>query len=273
MKRYKISAIIISLVVGSLFTTGCYDTNYLIYEKDYSGVFFGSDSVQYSFGVTPIEIREHTLHLPLQIMGVTSPVARTVEYEVIPDTTTADDGVQYHINEAIIPADSVSGYISVTLLRDGLEGNYSEGYKRYKLGLQLKANENFEPTLNISNQIIVLHFDNAIEQPAWYDYKNDKVWSESILGKWHPLKLIKMVEYFHELENILPETYRKIAAAYGENLESIPYGDPYQYKTTFNKYIYAPMYEYFSNPDNHDEIVSLYPDFPFDFPNPFAGNN
>ena len=56
---------------------------------------------------------------------------------------------------------------------------------------------------------------------------------------------------------------------YGENLENIEYGDPYQYRTIFKKYIYLPMYEHFNDPANREMILSLYPDFPFDFPNPF----
>ena len=64
-------------------------------------------------------------------------------------------------------------------------------------------------------------------------------------------------------------TGRKWQAAYGENLENIPYGDPYVYRTIFQKYICSPMYDYFNDPANHDAIVAEYPDFPFDFPNPF----
>ena len=29
------------------------------------------------------------------------------------------------------------------------------------------------------------------------------------------------------------------------------------------------MYDFFSDPANHDMIVEAYPDFPFDFPNPY----
>ena len=30
------------------------------------------------------------------------------------------------------------------------------------------------------------------------------------------------------------------------------------------------MYDYFSDPANEDYILSEFPDFPFDFPNPYA---
>ena len=67
-----------------------------------------------------------------------------------------------------------------------------------------------------------------------------------------------------------PETYKKMVADYGENLENIPYGDPYLYRTIFRKYIYKPMYDFFNDPANRDAIIDEYPDFPFDFPDPYA---
>jgi hypothetical protein len=60
-----------------------------------------------------------------------------------------------------------------------------------------------------------------------------------------------------------------MVAAYGENLESIPYGDVYLYRTIFKKYVYLPMYEFFNDPANREMILANYPDFPFDFPNPY----
>ncbi len=271
MKQNKISSIILGLIACSMFATSCSETDYLIYDKDYSGIYFTRDTLEYSFGVSPIEKREHLFKVPMQIMGIPMEQTREVAFEILPDSTTAQEGVQYRIGDAVIEADSIVGYIPLTILRDGLEGNYTDGYTRYRVGIRLKSNKNFVPTRSLKDQIRVIEFDNAIDQPEWLDYKGDKVWSESTLGKWHPLKLIKMVEYFHELENILPETYNNIVVAYGENLENIPYGSPYQYKTTFNKYIYAPMYEYFNDPANKEEIDNLYPDFPYDFPNPFSG--
>ena len=57
---------------------------------------------------------------------------------------------------------------------------------------------------------------------------------------------------------------------YGENLEHIKEGNPYQFRTTFVKYIYEPMYKFFGNPANKEYILSEYPDFPFDFPDPYS---
>jgi hypothetical protein len=78
-----------------------------------------------------------------------------------------------------------------------------------------------------------------------------------------------LVKIFHELEEKQPLTYKKIAKDFGENLENIPEGNPMKYETIFKRYIYKPMYEHFGDPANKEMIESLYPDFPFDFPNPY----
>lgn len=183
----------------------------------------------------------------------------------------AQKGVQYTVpSEVTIPANSIEGVIPVTVNRSELKGNYAEGYVRYRIILRLAANENFTPTLSEKDQVRVVQFDNAVEQPAWYDAYGEKVWYKPELGEWHPYKLIKLVEYFHDVKNILPETYVKMVNLYGENLENVPYGDFHVYRTIFRKYIYSRMYDHFNDPANRDMILSLYPDFIFDFPDPFA---
>lgn len=249
--------------------SACEETDYMKFDVSESGVYFTKDTLDYSFGVTPMEIRSYVYDIPVRVLGSVSDKDRDIAYEIVEDSTFAEEGVQYRILSAVIPAGEIEGCISIELLRDGLEGTHITGFTRYSLGLALVANSNFEPTLSKDDRIRVLYFDNAIEQPDWMG-KGGKVWSEGELGVWHPLKFIKMVEYFHAIEEILPETYLDMVEAYGENLEHIPYGNPHQYRTIFNKYIYHPMYLYFSDPANRDAILEEYPDFPFDFPNPYA---
>ncbi len=260
-----------------LLTVGCEETDYMTYDTSHNGVYFEKDSIAYSFSVTPIEVKTHTIEIPVKVMGgISKTEAREIGYEFVRysnltnDTVPAVEGVHFNVVSDVVEPDSVTGYIVVEVYRDELLGSYAEGYERYRLGINLVQNENYTPTLTKPQQSIVLTFDNAVEQPEWYDYKGDKVWTESKLGKWHPYKLIKMVEFFHAIEEIQPESYKKMVELYGENLEHIEYGDPYQYATMFRKYVYAPMYEFFNNPDNKEMILAEYPDFPFDFPNPYA---
>ena len=256
-------------MVTAMTAVSCSETDYMTFDTARNGIYFTKDTLNYSFSVTPIEIKTHTYKIPFRIMGSTSSQPRTVAYTVVAEKTTAKQGVQYNIGEAVVEPDSINGYIPVEILRNGLEGTYATGYTRYTLHIELKSNDNFFPTLNAAAQSRTLTFDNAVEQPEWYSAHGDKVWDKATLGVWHPYTFIKMVEYFHAINDILPETYKKMVAAYGENLENIPYGDPYVFRSIFKKYIYQPMYEFFGDPANHDMIVTAYPDFPFDFPNPY----
>ncbi len=256
-------------VTGCLLSTSCSE-EYLIYDTDYSGIYFSDDTLRYSFGVTSTNIREKEYMIPVCLVGTPSANDRTFTYRIDKENTTAEEGVQFSIGQSVIPADSVRGYIPVRIHRDALAGDYQHGFIRYRLELRLTENNMFVPTLNEKDQVCVLFFDNAVEQPDWPDYKGDKVWHLDEFGVWHPLKLIKMVEYFHALKDILPESYAKMVDAYGENLEHVQWGSFYQFQTIVNKYIKYPAYEYFADPTNREEILRLYPDFPFDFPNPYA---
>ena len=242
--------------------------DYMVYDASYSGIYFSDDTLKYSFGVTSVDIREKEYRIPVYLMGAVSSTDRTFSC-MVENSSTAVEGVHYTIGTPVITADSVNGYIPVKIFRDALEGNYIDGFVRYKLPIRLVAQGDFRPTLSTKEQVCVLVFDNATEQPDWLDYKGDKNWYVSEYGVWHPLKFIKMVEYFHKIKDILPETYASMVKVYGENLEHVEYASFYQYQTIMNKYVFYPMYEYFAAPENRNEILAMYPDFPFDFPNPY----
>ena len=248
------------LPIATLFVS-CNSENYLKFDLSNSGIYFTKDTLNYSFSVTPLDVKTHTFDIPVQVMGGVSDVERPIGYYIDLDSTEAEEGVHFTIGKACIMPNSVKGNIPVTIYRDKLEGSYATGYKYYKLCIRLVQNKYFTPTLDSLHQVRVFRFDNSVDQPEWYNAHGDKVWQEKYLGKWHPLKFIKMVEFFHAVENVQPETYKKMVALYGENLEHIEYGDPYQYRTVFVKYIYAEMHKYFNDPVNKEAIESEFPDF------------
>lgn len=258
-----------------LLLTSCQDENYLKYDKSYSGVYFTKDTLKYSFSVTPVEIKSYEYRIPIKTMGVPSKTeSREVAFVVNSDSTTAIEGVHYTIGKAVIMPDSIGGYIPVTILRDSLKGNYEDGYITYKLSIQLVENENFTPTLSPDSRVRVLRFNNAIEAPEWLDYKGDKIWVDgnphTDLGSWHPYTYIKLVEQFKTIKDIpnMEETYNKMVEYYGgENLERVPFASFYPYLPIMQKYVLAPLYEYFTK--NRSLIEELYDDYPFDFPNPY----
>ncbi len=284
--RTAIEYLFLVLFVGATMSS-CSETDYLQYDASACGIYFHRDTLTYSFSVMPVDSVTHTLQVPVKIMGVVSDKPRTFAYTVehqmpsdslqrliyLPEAEQyvwAEQDKHYTVpQEVTIPAGAITGTIPVTIHRRALEGSFSEGYQHYRIVIRLAPNAHFSPVLSEKDQVRIIQFDNAIDQPAWYDAFGGKVWYEHDLGKWHPYKFIKMVEYFHEVGNILPDTYKKMVALYGENLENVPYGDFHVYRTIFRKHIYSRMYEHFNDPTQRDMILSLYPDFPFDFPNPF----
>lgn len=277
-----------TILTIALMTVSCAENSYLTYNPAENGIYFNRDTLEYSFSVLPVDSVTHIINVPVKLMGTLSDQPRTFTYRIetqmpsdsirkliyVPESKEfvwAEKDVQYSVpDEVTIPAGAIGGVIPVKVYRQKLAGNYSDGYTHYRIVLRLTDNANFRPTLSEKDQVRVVQFDNAIEQPAWYDAYGDKVWYRKELGEWHPYKFIKLVEYFHDVREVLPETYVKMVALYGENLENVPYGDFHAYRTIFRKYIYARMYEHFNDPANRDMILSLYPDFIFDFPDPFA---
>ena len=259
-----------------LFFTACQE-NYLKYDTSHSGVYFTKDTLKYSFSVTPLEITSYEFKVPFMIMGVPSSKAREVAFVVNPELTTAEENVHYSIGKAVVQPDSINGYIPVTILRDNLEGDYENGYVRYRLCMQLVENGEFTPTLSPESHVRVLEFDNAIDTPEWLNYKGDKLWvpgnPHTHLGSWHPYTYMKVVELFKTIkdEPNMEETYWKMVEYYGgENLEKVPFAQFYPYLPIMQKYVFAPLYKYFNDPVHIAEINEMYDDYPFDFPNPYA---
>ena len=162
-------------MVAAMTAVSCSETDYMTFDTANNGVYFTKDTLNYSFSVTPIEVKTYTYKVPFRIMGPTSGEQRTVKFRVDPQLTTAKEGVQYNLGQAVVLPDSINGYIPVEILRDGLEGTYATGYTKYKLHLILEENEFFQPTLDTASQHRILTFDNAIEQPEWLSAHGEKV--------------------------------------------------------------------------------------------------
>lgn len=267
IRRFCKYAIATLLLPAAIMFSSC-DEEYLVFDVNNPGIYFTRDTLEYSFSVTPIEVKRYTYNVPVRIMASVSDKARPIGFMVDPDSTNAVEGKHYELGEAVILPDSINGYIPITFIRDNLEGTYATGYTRYKICLRLVDNGHFAPTLDSLSQVRMVKFDNAIDQPAWYTAHGDKKWP-SQLGSWHPYTFIKMIELFHEIEHVLPETYYNMVAEYGENLENVPQGNFKLYDVTMRKYIYYPLYTFINDPANRDMILKEYPDYPFDVPNPY----
>ena len=98
----KIKKIIAMLIPFAMTMASCSETDYMTFDTNDSGVYFTKDTLEYSFGVTPVEVRSHTYKVPFRIMGPTSKDSRKVNFSIDASKTTAQEGVQYRIGEAVV---------------------------------------------------------------------------------------------------------------------------------------------------------------------------
>lgn len=239
MKNNLIIKISFFIVMGCLFLTSCKKSDYLTYDKEFTGIYFQMDSIYYSFGVTPIEISSYELKVPVKIIGQSTASDRTFSVVIKPEKTTAVEGKQYTIAKSFtIKADSINGFIPITILRKDL------GTGDFKISLKLMENESFIP-VNENFKETLIHFNNRVEPPSWKDWRGNPTWPSYELGAWNPLTYIKFIELFRAIEQKAPATYKNMIDAFGPDLQNVTYGWPYDYNYTMIKYVLIPLYEYF----------------------------
>ena len=222
-----------------LLLASCKKDRDLIYDKSFAGIYFEQDSIYYSFGVTPLETDRYELHVPVEIMGTPSNTDRAFSVVIDNDKTTAEAGKHYTVPTTFtIPADSINGFVPVTILRKDL------GDSDFKLAFKLVKNDNFTP-VNEDLKEVLIHFNNRVEPPTWKDWQGNPTWPDFYLGKWNPLTYIKFIEYFRAIEQEAPATYESMVKQYGPDLQNVTYGWPYDYQYTMKKYVLIPLYNYF----------------------------
>lgn len=238
------------LFLGILLLAACKKEDYIMYDKDFAGIYFEQDSIYYSFGLTPFEIESYSFDIPVHIMGEATSSERTFSVEVLSEKTTAVQGVHYILpNTFTVMADSINGYIPITILRNEM------GENDYKIHFKLKENNHFQP-VNEQLKETAIHLNNRVERPDWKDWRGNPTWPTQ-LGVWNPLTYIKFIELFREIEFKSPVTYKKMVDQFGPDLKNVEYGWAYDYDFTLTKFCLFPLYEYFMK--DHPEMGIIIP--------------
>ena len=94
-----IKQMIWAALLPSLLLVSCDNENYMKYDLDNAGIYFTKDTLNYSFSVTPLDVKTYTYDIPVQIMGGLSEVKRPIGYYIDPALTEAEEGVHYSIGE------------------------------------------------------------------------------------------------------------------------------------------------------------------------------
>ena len=166
---------ILSLFVAIWSLSSCSETDYPVFDDSVIDIYFNKDSINYSFGVVTLGITEHTIDIPVKIIGAPIDEDRSFSVEVISGRSNAKSPDQYTIPATLVlPADSVNCTLPVTIYRNALDT------LQWAVAFRLIANEYFTPTSEqeeeISNEAIVT-FNNIVSMS----------YSWTFSGKWRKL--------------------------------------------------------------------------------------
>ena len=237
---------IATLLLPIAFLASCKKEKDVIFEQSFIGIYFVSDSINYSFSVTPLDVQTYLLKVPVQIMGSPAATDRIFGTEKVADKTTAVEGVHYQISgDLVIPKESILGHIPVMINRSSL------GTDDFMIRFKLIEKNGFTPANESLKEISVV-FNNRVERPKWKDFRGNPTWPTTYLGQWNPLTYIKFIELFRAMEHKAPETYSAMVGLYGKDLENVTFGWPYDYMNTMIKYVTIPLYQYFV--EQHPEL-------------------
>ena len=90
----------------------CEDDNYMKFDLSNSGIYFTKDTLNYSFSVTPVEVKTHTYNIPVQVMGSVSSEKRPIGYYIDADSSLKTQAMFPMLRESDAEKDYASFIIS-----------------------------------------------------------------------------------------------------------------------------------------------------------------
>lgn len=189
--------IMLSLVAGMVLQ-GCQNKEYLYQDvsariwlgwRDTAGAnLFTRDSSVLSFLLLPAEQETDTLYVFANVTGTTAPKDRPFKLEVDPAGTNVQPA-DYTIGEAVIPANSFSGKVPVTVKKNvtGIDTRK----ERAVLKLRLMPNEHFLRSVAGTDTFRVVWFNFLPRPESWSAV-------EGVLGVFTQAKYKFIIDFFGE---------------------------------------------------------------------------
>ncbi len=178
---------------------------------------------------------EHVVSIPVSLMGIPKANARTIQLQVVADSTDMVEGVNYTIERAELAANAISDSVKIKLLR----GNDPEILtKEKKLRIAIVESDDLRPTGQ--DFFTIKYSDIRPDRPKWwatfnalpvYTYENAQLF----------------FEYFYRLAPKADKAvYDELIDKYGEyfvNAKDMEQGGPMAFYSEFLcKYVLIPMY-------------------------------
>ncbi len=230
------------IIAVALLAASC-EQDYMLYDTTQTdSVFFDykneketADSViTYAFDFDIA--REHTVEIPVSLMGIPKADARKIDIEVVADSTDMVENVNFTVERAELAAGQVSDTVKIKLLRD----NDPDILTMEKhLRIAIVANSDLRPTGQ--DTFTIKYSDIHPDRPQWwstfyalpvYSYENAQLF----------------FKYFYELAPKADKAvYAELVDKYGEyfvNAKDMDTGGPMAFYSEFLvRYVLIPMYE------------------------------
>ncbi|MBA6152046.1 DUF4843 domain-containing protein [Gelidibacter maritimus] len=201
----KIFGVLLLLIALS----GC-NNKYLEYDESLSTVRFiyniaEQDSVTYSFALHP-GVSEDVIDIPIQLIGLTSPVDREVGVEIDKEKTTAKENDNFIIGQSVIQADSITGKLRVNVKKTS---NLED--ESLVIAFKLSENANFASSPIDKSTYKIILTSKLIEPSDWPFNEYSRVKHEFVIkvtgkgtnySEWNAQELIY---YIGELNKALYE--------------------------------------------------------------------
>lgn len=194
-----------------------------------------SDSLTFSFGLTPDSIKVDTAEVVVEFLGKGSAQERTYYVSVVADSSTAVSGVHYKAieKEQKFRPNSPTDTLLIVIYRENLSTDYNNP-EVVRLDLQLEASDDFD--IGLSQGIMKkIRMNNYLSEPAWWKPNFGKT-----LGFFHPKKwkyLMSLNALFRN-QNTCSLTMNNEGRTYATSLSDYLERTPtYDDKTGFRIYI------------------------------------
>ena len=234
--------ILLSAVVATGLLVASCEADYMLYDTtqtdsvsfDYLNEQSTADSViTYSFDYDIAQ--EHTIEIPVALMGMPKAETRKIDIEVVADSTDMVEGVNFTIEEAEIGANQVNDTVKIKLLRDK---DPEIQTKQKTLRIAIAENSDLRPTGQ--KTFTINYSDIRPDQPLWwqnfyalpvYSFENAQLF----------------FEYFYELAPKADESvFNEMIDKYGEyfiKAKNLDQGGPMAFYDNFLiKYVLIPLY-------------------------------
>lgn len=248
-----------------------YDTN----QKDHLYFEVKTDA-NVSFSLMEEDAVEYSV--PVKMMGMPRPVDRNITIEYLDplqmdgyEVEQAEDGVDFVLESAVMPANAVSGALKFSLKR-------TEKMKTKVVNLRFRIveDEAFLPLAADSSKmsnILTPEFSIRISDgdplcPDWWDATSGsgsdlRGWT-MYAGKFYPEKFRKMLSFYWQIEKKNPVFFEDCLSRYGRNLDKEGIAKNFfatENPAAWASYVLIPLCEYYKeyykdNPeDEHVETI------------------